>query len=530
MNLSKEEIKKEIQKFFENFNKSVEEIKYDSWPLWWFFRQLFITDALPTQFIGHKEIIDKVKSGKKPNRIEKIRNRIKILLLRKLFEYSEKSKTQISRFNKKESKIEKNKKTVMFLIHTNAIIFKPDGSFEEDRFQSLIDEVRNDSGLQIYLSIVDPLTHNSFLKLLKYENLIYRYITPGIIENIRRESSRLNKEWNKIKEKIIYNSKIENLIWEYNKPALNFFFSKELIYILLFYYEAYKDVIKKKDIKLLSLYAIGGPIIRCAIAAADRMKIRSIHIFHGLDVVEYLDLPESLYHCVPGDEYKKKMIRAGINSNNIFVTGPAFMNEIVPFIKTDSEINAKTKRILFASNPTIDERPKMMDKENWYKYLKKYLNGLSKLRDTEIIVKPHPREKDITIYKSIIKELDRNIKLVTDHKKSILYSLIRGSDIVITFGSTVSLESTIIGTPTIIIDIIDFSKISDPFLSGGHVKHVSLDAEIPAVVDGIINNPIMRDECIKNGKKFVQDYLYKIDGEVNKRILYIMKKLIETNL
>jgi len=516
--MSKEkELDSEIQKFLENFGEFVNDIQYDGWPIWWFFKERFLGDALPAQFIGHEEIEERIKKGKKPDIVDEIRSRAKIFFLRKIFYLNEKSKIWVSRFNKKESKLEENKKTVMFLIHTNAIIFKPDGSFEEDRFQSLIDEVRKDPELQEYLSIVDPLTHNSFLKLLKYENLLYNQLNPEVIKKIKGESSRLNNDWKRIREKIRYDSDNENLIWEYLRPTLNFFFSKEIISILLFYYEVYKSVIKKKDIKLLTLYAVGGPIIRCAIAAADRIGIRSLHVSHGLGAGMHLDLPNSLYHCVPGEEYKRKLVNLGIPQENIFVTGPAFMNDIVEYIK-DKDIKRKRKRILFASNPTIED--KLMDKREWYSYLKKYFQDLKKL-NTELIVKTHPRERNIEIYKET-----KGIRIITDQRKSTLYSLIRDSDLVISFGSTVSLEAVVIGTPTLIIDIMDFSKISDPFLSGEYVKHVPMDADISKVVDTIINNQKVRDECINNGKKFIQDYLYKVDGKADKRILKIMKELI----
>lgn len=528
--MEKTEIGNRIYKFIDDLPEytaggmSINDIKYDGIPIWWFFKAKFREGKLPLQLPEHRKIVSDIAINKKITILESVKNQLKAYLFAKFIRYNEELKIFISRFNKKQSKMVAGKGNIMFLVHTNAILFdKSKVGFAVDRFESVVNKIREDNELQEYISIVDPMSHNSFFNLLRYENLIYRYMDRDIRKIASRHASRLQNEWKNIKGSMHYDSNLEFRIYEYIKPAMDFVFSKDMIYLVILYYEAYKRVIRENKINLLLIYADSGIITRCAIKAADASNVNILHMSHGAGFGVSPDLSDILYHAVIGEDYRREYIKQGIAEDRIFVTGPLFMDDIVKYKK--SSFNDITKKILFLTWPIDDFK---FDKKEYIHYVKKYLQEMNKVGNINIIIKLHPREIDTKLYESIVNSLGyRNIDIIKTvgktQTKDFLYSLIKDSDLVISFGSTSSVESLIIGTPTLIIDLFCFPQ--DSIMAEG-IIHAKRNEDISRVVAEMLYNKKKIVEALKKGDQVVKKYLYKVDGKANERVLKIIKELI----
>ena len=520
-----------IREFLRNFpdkevnGESVNDIKYDGWPIWWFIKDNFLKNNLLPKLSKQEEIIIAIRDKEELNLLHKLKNDLNRFFIKKALYYNEKSKFWISQFNHKKSPLGNAKDTVMFLAHTNAILFKNSNEdFEVDRIESVIKEVRKDLELQEYISIIEPLSHNAGLKLLKYPDLFYKFINKEIQEKVKESSKILNKKWMNLRDKLEFDSEIETKIFEHCKPAIDFYFSKEVIYVIVLYYETYKEIIREKRIKLLSLYSYNNLIIRCAIAAADRSGIKSLHIHHGHGIPERIIEFPKIFHAMPGEKYKERLLRLGINPKNIFITGPVFMDDILRD-RSKEEGPMRTKRILFATQPLIES--KLLEKGTYLEHMKKILRDLNKIKDIEVIIKLHPREKHIRSYQSIIDSLGyTNVKIVRGQKKDTLYGLINKSDLVMGFGSTVALEAMVIDKPVINIDLVDWGSANPIMNEMENVVHLKPEDDLSTKIYPILYDEKIREKILRNQQKFVKDYIYMIDGNAGKRVLKIIKKLV----
>ncbi len=526
-------IEEKIREFIEELpyrrvnGESVRDIGYDRIPIWWFFRMKFLKGELPLQSPKHKILVDSILNNRKITLYDRIKSRLLSYLFAKAIKFNEELKIFISRFNRKHPKRVSGRGDIMILAHTNAIIFKNSTSgFEIDRIEGVIRKIREDNELQEYISIVDPISHNSLLNLLKYENLIYGHMDSNLRKNANRDASELHKQWVKIKNKISYESEIDKKIYANFLPTLNLIFSKEMLYLVILYYEAYKKVISERNTKLLVVYAPTGFIILCAIAAADKRNIKTLHIEHGLAGHGTYDyVIDSLYRATDTGDNRNMLIKYGNSPDKIFVTGSVVIDNIARYITNKKEVRGK-KRILFALWLSSD----FPSGKEWYrKYLRKYLQEMNRVGNVEIIMKLHPRDKDMSFYKSILKELGYNNVEIMKTKgktqtKDFLWSLIRDSDLVISFGSSVSSEALIIGTPSLIIDLIPLT-ISSSLITEG-IVHISRDEDISKIVKEALYNEGRIAELVDKGNQAISKYLYKIDGKASERVLGVIKELV----
>lgn len=530
--MEKTEIGNRIYKFIDGLPEytaggmSINDIKYDGIPIWWFFKAKFREGKLPLQLPEHRKIVSDIAINKKITILESVKNQLKAYLFAKFIRYNEELKIFISRFNKKQSKMVAGKGNIMFLVHTNAILFdKSKVGFAVDRFESVVNKIREDNELQEYISVVDPMSHNSFFNLLRYENLIYRYMDRDIRKIASGHASRLHNEWKNIKCSMHYDSNLEFRIYEYIKPAMDFVFSKDMIYLVILYYEAYKRVIRENKINLLLIYADSGIITRCAIKAADASNVDILHISHGTGVGVSPDLSDILYHAVIGEDYRREYIKQGIAEDRIFVTGPLFMDDIVKYKKENYD-NEK-KHILFLTWPINDPNLIRVEEADYINFMKRWIGELNTVGDVKITIKPHPREI-VKVYESIVNSLGyRNIDIIKTvgktQTKDFLYSLIRNSDLVISFGSTASIESIIIGTPSIIINL--FGPPNDPIMREG-IINLGPEENISGTVKELLYNKEKIKGAIENGNQKAKEYLYAVDGRANERVMEIIKRLL----
>ena len=477
-------------KFLESFEESVSGISYDGWPIWWFFKMRFLGDklvALP------------------PNS-------------RRLVNYNERIKRLISRFNRKNRHGKTDGKKIMFMAHTNGIILDKEHGFSVDRVESVVREVRKDPQFEEYISVISPFSQRRWLELLKYENLVYHYIDGEIEEKAKRNSALLHGQWRELSKGVSEESL---------RPALDFFFSREMIYWTILYYEAYKRIIKQEKIDLLCLYAGMGIMSKCAIAAAHRLGVKSLHVWHGAEIPTVNpDQPDSLYFAVIGDKYKEEYTRMGVNPENVFVTGPVFMDRLATYVGKGYP-RGKKKKILLATSAWVEDN--RGDKQTYVDYISKFLNELDKLDDVELTIKLHPREGATELYQSIIKSRGyKNVRVVGSgaQLKGTLYDLIGESDVVISFGSTVTTEAMIMGIPSLFIDFEQF-QMKDFILNDKRILSISPKEDVSGVLEKILHDGKFKGEIIDTQNKIISEYLYRIDGKAGKRVFEIIKKLAE---
>ena len=498
--------------FFDDFGKQVDDIRYDDIPIWWFIKMRFLEpDTLPKPFPSHIHVKSMTLDNKMPNRLKSWFTNI---MLKWYLEGNEKTKCRLNN-NSNVGATKDDKKRIMFLTHSNAIIPDNEYGYTVDRIGSVVNTVREDDELDAYISVIMPLSHRA--RTLEHGNPFYSYVDDRIKNLAKSNAEILHKKW--CMKDINYNS---GRLYKIYKPALDFFFSKEMIYLSILYYETYHKIIREEGIKLLCCYSSIGVQTKCAIMAAHRNGIKSLSISHGMSTPSIgLDQPDSVYFAVIGDRYREAFIEVGTKPSNVFVSGPVFMDEIVPYLGHVGDDEDDIPQILIATPSTMRNRD--ISEGEYAVFIEKLFREINEIDEIDIVIKQHPNENNPNLYKRIAKKIGCVVCVNTSQQKKDLYTLIRDSDLVISCGSTVSVEAMIMQKPSMIINLFDESR--DIILDDERVMHIPSDKNITRVVERILYDD--DKELVVTQNEIVQEYLYQVDGHANERIVDEIKALIK---
>lgn len=163
------------------------------------------------------------------------------------------------------------------------------------------------------------------------------------------------------------------------------------------------------------------------------------------------------------------------------------------------DLSNNKKKILFCSNP-IPKAPKRV-------ILSTIVNTLKKMTNIQFIIKLHPRENG-----SFLRDFRNKVEYDAIIVKNInIFNIIKSADIVLTQDSTVILDSMVIGTPVICLDLVN----KPAFYSGRHnyndekyIKKVYNERELFEKLNELLTNPKKLNEYKKKLKESLKHILY----------------------
>jgi hypothetical protein len=457
----------------------------DGIPLWWFFKRLAESTFLPE------------RHG---------------FFFREYMYWSEQLKKRIvgkgtKKKEKNEEEHKKEQKTILFLSYTNHL---RNGKYF--RIQHLLDGIEKDSELSSLVVTIDPFSQFS-VRTLQEINHPYRYLTTEIEERARTQAKKFARKWKRLPKDHLFDNAVPS--------RTSIFFSYELLYITLFYYELFKKILREENVKAVYTSAMSSLYEKCLLAAASTMNIHSFMGQHGVGAEFVNNDVTHLYSMnflVMGNKYKEELMDKGIAEKNIFVTGPQIFEELVPYIKKERDQRKNEGTILFMTSPFIEDG--LLTESDYFTKMKKIIKDIS-ISGKKLVIKLHPREKTINIYQQIVNELGIDAEVCGESTREHHYKLIWECDVLVNFGSTVALEAMILGRPTITIDPFDGENPINPFIreSNATVK-VKYHEDIKKIVQEILEHP---DVLEKEVHKFVRDHCSIIDGKTTERVLDVIK-------
>ena len=257
-------------------------------------------------------------------------------------------------------------------------------------------------------------------------------------------------------------------------------------------------------------------ITRTCILPAKEQEIPVIEIQHGLFslpeiFVNLMPEPVSDKICVWGNSSREYLLELGFEDEKIEITGsPEFDEHKKSAISFEDKEN---KIILFATQaPYKSINLEAIEEMGKNKKLDKFL----------IYVKPHPDEDPVS-YKFLEDKFPD--KVYVRPKNENLSHLLAISDVILTISSTVGLESAILDKPLLCINFLNEKSM---YVDDGIALEVK---NIEDLVEGIINvfNPKITAELSENRKKFVNEYVYGLDGKSSERIMNVVLDLVNKN-
>jgi UDP-N-acetylglucosamine:LPS N-acetylglucosamine transferase len=157
------------------------------------------------------------------------------------------------------------------------------------------------------------------------------------------------------------------------------------------------------------------------------------------------------------------------------------------------------------------------------KNFKAVFETMQTIKDTTLIIKQHPREGEK--YTKMIKEYqnDYMINAILTPKDSDTYELLFICDLMITKTSTTAMEAVALNKPVIILNL---SGEPDPveYVKEGVALGVYKEEDLKSAIEKLLRDD---SELIKNRKKYIERYLYTIDGKATERVVNLITQMIE---
>ena len=161
------------------------------------------------------------------------------------------------------------------------------------------------------------------------------------------------------------------------------------------------------------------------------------------------------------------------------------------------------------------------DEEN-KKNFKAVFETMQNIENATLIIKQHPREGEI--YTKMIKDCLTNYKIdaVITPKSSDTYEQLFACDLMITRHSTTAMEAVALNKPVIILNL---SGEPDPveYVKEGVALGVYKEDNLKTAIGRLLNDD---SELAKNREKYIEKYLYKIDGKATERVVNVIEVMI----
>jgi len=442
-----------------------------------------------------------------------------ILLLSEFLKY------MIGNLTKKGRKrISLKKPGVLFLDYIYTVKKKKqDKSIKLHRATKIFEKIKKDEKLNPILILCDPISRNSFLGLLMYRDyLLYSYIDRRIIQKSKSLGKEFSQKWK------IFNNKKYELFDGRDKDEINRIFSDDTyLSLIIKYYLTFKKIIEENNVEVAVLDSLHGIYNLSIIAAMKKLDRKVVYATHGagIDTNFKKEFLSNVFYAIGTLEQKEEYVKSGLRKKNMRITGAMIFDEVVmyknKFLKKISINKRENLVVLFLTSPLVESR--LIGKDEYFSYIKKFVQEISQIENVSIIFKLHHREKYKGEYESITKNF-RNVKISQKIGNEYLYESIAKSDVVIIFGSTAGIESLILESYVINVDNLrspTYANYCDAMI------HVKKDDDIGKVIQDLFKNKKLQREMEKKRKEYLKKNFYYLDGKAYERIANLIYDLVD---
>ena len=154
-----------------------------------------------------------------------------------------------------------------------------------------------------------------------------------------------------------------------------------------------------------------------------------------------------------------------------------------------------------------------------------------KLENVNLTIKMHPREKYYYLYKKIIESTNKNIEIIKDGmNKDQLYGLIAKSDVVVSFFSSVLLETSLLNKPVIFIKLNNPRKVDSIgtfYSETPAIIKTEPEENLNPIIKKILYDKNFHNKLTKERKIMIDDFFYKLNGKEAQRCIKEIKYLIK---
>ncbi|UCG03310.1 MAG: CDP-glycerol glycerophosphotransferase family protein [Candidatus Heimdallarchaeota archaeon] len=348
------------------------------------------------------------------------------------------------------------------------------------------------------------------------------------------------KVWNVIKEDKIFKQltffekkKLHKAI----ETELEFYFSRAFPRSIR-QIEMAKQLFEKETPNLVLLLNEYGFFERTFVYAGKKEKIPTIALQHGIiHPTHYAYMINKRYKgsvllpditCVYGYYFRdllvnksvyepKQVVVTGSPRYDIFIHG----NNLYSKEKLGKKFKTspREKIILWATQCQLEPYTKDLGENR--KNFDAVFGTFYQLKDTLLIIKQHPGEG--IVYTKMIEEyLNKyHLEALFVPKNADTFELLYCSDLLITKNSTTAMEAIALNKPVLILNLSGQPDIVN-YVEEGVAIGVYSREKLKSAVERLLNDD---SELVANRERYIENYLYQVDGKATKRVVDQIDKL-----
>ena len=390
------------------------------------------------------------------------------------------------------------------------------------------------------------------VQLLPFEDFIQTDIT-----------SRVGKATDDVVTKLVQALRVPGMNSAFSSPLGDFlghtgheFFKKlsSLIGAEICSVEAFESLVPQCQVSLVVLGCDNSPVQRALVKAADRFKIPTLQLAHGIPTKssygvagEMSDLYANFLAAF-GEIHRMRLTENHVSRERIFLTGSPLWDSLytqrVSISKEDAcrvlGLDPGRPVVLFCTSGTNGSSPYFPGKcRNLFSLHRDVLQAVHRIGpEVQLLVRPHPNELGRARYSERDLEwLDQayqqwavthhqvNVRLVRDKK----IECIRAADVMITVPSNVISEAMILERPVITVPLLfkEDGTMSEEYEGTRVVRDKT---QIYHVLKELLDRPSAREEIVKRQNAVMPDVNYGHDGKATDRVRGSCGKISNSDL
>ncbi len=270
---------------------------------------------------------------------------------------------------------------------------------------------------------------------------------------------------------------------------------------------------------LVTLMAIENPL---QFMAKVKEEIRR-YVFHP-----YTSYTEGLNIAVLSQFAKDAYISMGVPPERVFITGqPRFdliwQKKPKPKEQVLIELGMPETKgvIVLATQPLVKMR--IWTERQREQLVQAAVSAVKEFPDKQLVIKLHPDES-IETYREILTKIGEDKVIVCRDVN--LYELLNACDLLMTVHSTVGLEAMLFAKPVIVVNFTGRPCVMG-YAESGAAINVCKEEDLAPAIWKALYDPQIREELTQYRKKFINEHVYKLDGQASKRVAELIVELIK---
>jgi hypothetical protein len=354
---------------------------------------------------------------------------------------------------------------------------------------------------------------NSQSKILRLQDLMNKQVELEILKIHKQIEDNLEKI-KKISEFESFFSFEDETMWPIIKDEFIQMCSKYFREAII-RYKLSQMLFEKLNIKSLLILYPNAAEERVIIHVAHKFNIPGIVLQHGVPphakyYEKFLSLwypseQRHLIHAIWDKTEKKHLKTLGIKDENLVLTGSHRLDLLLP-IKNECKNNDS---ILVASS-TLAKQDEPLDSSTFTsieygEMLRDICTIGNNIPEKKLIVKLHPAQSPTFDAKMLIQEIDDSIPI---YQHENILPFLKNCDVLVCMEySTILLEAMILNKPTITSLVYSDWFEDDEMIQRGATLTVRTKEDFELALKKILNDTEFRNNLIKKGNEFVNDFL-----------------------